>query len=112
MNNVPRYFSRKYLALTGVRLQAPYGSFHFMCVHSLLIFIISMLLSLKFSYIVDCVHENILISGYVVHPNYFASSLKKLPMFYDKEFVEDNQSRQSSEEIPSSYREFPELVMP
>ncbi len=50
--------------------------------------------------------------GYVVRPNYFASALKKLPMFYDKKYAEENQSKQSFDEMPMPYRDFPELVMP
>ena len=52
------------------------------------------------------------LAGYVVKENYFVSSLKKLPMFYDKEFVEQTQMLTADDSYPSAYKEFPELVMP
>ena len=48
--------------------------------------------------------------GYVVQPNYFASALKELPMFYDKTYVKEFQSVGLSH--TPAYLGFPELVMP
>ena len=48
--------------------------------------------------------------GYVVQPNYFASALKELPMFYDKTYVQELQSAGSRHSL--EYLEFPGLVMP